>query len=310
MKRGPGLLGAAIVLLCVAGVLPSHARSAKRTDSPVELKGTTRIVGSQPGYVTVVLPEDVKLRNPLISDDQIQVRGKGDFVGVALVGQGPASSRGHVYLGGRLPQSAGGRIFFDDPRAFYANNLYPRWIHIHRGEYRLYILPGKGEAEVQLRFRGLPGEVELHPTDQVSYEAELTEPRHTTPGGNYYAAGGTGTLEGRGIVFGAAWLSTSVHAATYADVCFWKGAPDETSGYAPTCGTTPVISLDNGMYSLGTTVDPQAGTDKPFRMHYGAWEPHHIGFDDPGAEYGQSVIIGSASAMESIGSMALWLSYD
>lgn len=57
------------------------------------------------------------------------------------------------------------------------------------------------------------------------------------------------------------------------------------------------------------TIDYGAGTDRPFRIYYGSWRPFETGFDKPGMKYSESVVVQSASAIESIGSLGIWLTY-
>jgi len=298
------VLSSAILL----GMTHVGLASASKPAPPIELAGITRITGTKPGYVSVNVPKTVRLRNPLLGGKDVHVEGRGDFVGFALVPERP-SAQDHTLLGGRLPESAGRRMFLFDVGSFFADSIIRKWIHVHKGEYRLYLLPGKAYAEVELRIDGLQGGLEVQATHEVQYKAGITKTKYSSPGHNYYSAGGTSSLGGRGLVFGTVWMNTALHGVTNADVCFWRNQPQDPAGYGPNCGGAFVIEPGN-LWDSNGTIDHGAGTHRPFRMYYGSWQPFESGFGKPGLKYGQSVVVQSASAIESIGSLGVWLTYD
>lgn len=200
-------------------VVPTSLTSAANTASRIEVAGITRIAGHEPGYVSVHIPQTIRIRNPLFGGDDVQIQGRGEFVGFALVPQF-SSDYAHALLGGRLPKSAGRRRFLFNTSSFFADSESRTRLHVHKGDYRLYLLPGEGYAQITLRFDGLQGSLELHPQSQVQYEAHVPKPKYATPGNNYYSAGHTASLGGRGLVFGTVWMNTALHGVTHADVCF------------------------------------------------------------------------------------------
>lgn len=148
----------------------------------------------------------------------------------------------------------------------------------------------------------------LRPTERVSYKVARATPRYSTPGRNYYSAGGVGTLAGKGLVFATTWLRTALHAVTVSDICFWRGSPREITGYMPNCGSAGVVEPGN-LWNQVTTVDRRVEPEPSFRMYYYAWRPYRSGFSQPGLRYGHSEIVESASVVDDIGSLALWMSY-
>jgi len=298
------LLGLLAIISClaVAFPLPVEAEPGPR------LARVTFISGATAGAIPVHLDSKAKIANPLMNEGSVVVTGGGDsFGGFALVAENVPDREGFVLLGGRLPKSAGSRHFIDiggDWFTFFPGKSYS----LRPGDYSLYLLPGDGRTTVKLTFDGLTGSTHLVPTETVSYASRSGEESTPITLGNYRTTTATSALDGKGLVFGATWFTAPTHAATEADVCFWRNEPRQPNSQLPNCGSGEVVEPGNLWGSSGS-VDYGPSGEEVFKFYSSSWHPFSSGFDKPGLRYGVSTSITTAVPPDEIGSLGFWLSY-
>ncbi len=280
--------------------------AAGGASSVPELAHTTIISGSRAGGVRVELPDKTRFGDPLNGVASVKVEGNGDFAGFALVAEDVPKRDGLVFFGGRLPRSAGSRYFTDFGGDWFSVGG-GKWFGLDPGIYTLYLLPGSGDTTVTLTFEDLEGTTRLSPVIPTEFQAKVSKPRFgDLPSDNYYAAGETARLEGRGLVGGMTWFETGPHAVTDARVCFWRNAPRDPDGYGPTCGDTFLTEPGNS-WNSSEMIHYGAGIDDHFGLLTGSWHPFKTRYERP--RWGISHIVTSASVMKGVGSLGFWLTY-
>jgi hypothetical protein len=291
-------------LACAQLLVPVHGQA----ENIPKLAHTTIVSGSEAAGIRVELPRKTRFGDPLAGQSSIEVTGKGSFAGFALVAEDVPESEGYVFLGGRLPESAGSRYFVDVGGDWFSIGG-GKYFSLDAGVYTLYLLPGSGETRVTLTFKDLAGTTRLSPSDRVAYQWRAGDRSFDrVPGDNYYATGAAGILQGRGLVFGAAWFETDVHAVTNSDTCFWRNEPRDPDAYTPHCGSTFVSDPGNLWGSHGT-IDYGVSANRVFKLFLGSWHPFSSGFSKPGLKYGVSHVVETASTPEGFDSLGFWLTY-
>lgn len=293
-------------LVAISLSAPLGDTVASATPSAPVLGSKTVITGDAPGYVRVHIPRDLKLKNQWAGGDvsPLRVRGKGRFIGFALVEE--SSDQGKdIYIGGRLPESAGRRLFI-----FQLNGL--SWAEapdhrIHRGSYRLYLLPGDGPSKVTLRLPLEEGIKRLSPTEPVFYESRKLKPFPPYSSGlwNVYSAGGTQVLPSKGLLFQAAWFRNSAHVLSQHSACFWVGRPNQPAASTVECGSTELTDPGN-LWADETVIDYRSSVGRNIRLYYGSWLPEGAGFER--GRFGQTFNLHTASLVEGLDSLGIWLS--
>lgn len=221
---------AVTALLAVAVALPAHARVAR----PVELTETTVITASHSGYVDVVLPVDARLSPRSSGNPDVQIEGRGRFVGVWLERTSEdyrasqdtlESTRMPSFLG--AAQTTYGSAYPASTCRSVPNDTVPvtqdcttsppaQSILLHEGRYRLRVLADDSPLTITLSLHGLDaGTTSVTPahrlasTEKSLVQRETAQDKVVTFGGsvpvfpaNYAwilsaAKGrGTGTLDG------------------------------------------------------------------------------------------------------------------
>jgi hypothetical protein len=176
-----------------------------------------------------------------------------------------------------------------------------------RASHRLRTITERS-AEVTLRFQGVQGATTVPATNPVQHKVSVPETVTSTASNNYYATGDVAPLGGKGLVFATSWVHAPVHSMTTVSHCFWRNRPAQT-GHLPNCGSAEVVEPGN-LWGGSTDVDPGPSADPSFRIFYGSWFPYESGFRKRGLRYGYSASIETASVVDEIGSLGLWLTYD
>lgn len=292
------------VLACAQLLVPLRGQA----ENIPKLAHTTVVSGSQAAGIRVELPSKTKFGDPLAGQSSLKVEGGGLFAGFALVAEDVPDREGYVFLGGRLQTAAGPRYFVNVGGDWFSFGG-GKYFSLDPGIYTLYLLPGSGATKVTLTFKDLKGTTHLSPSNRVAYQVKAGDRSYDrVPGDNYYATGATSTLQGRGLVFGAAWFETDVHAVTNSNTCFWRNEPRDPDAYSPECGSTEVS--DPGNYWGGSgTIDYSVSADRVFKLFLGSWHPFSSGFSKPGLKYGVSHVVETGSTPEGFDSLAFWLTY-
>lgn len=335
MTRGtrPGRLAFLAVLLSALhpGMASEAATSTNWCDTPeeerpevlpepVQLCGVTTIRASDPAFVTVHVPQTVRLENPFFSGNDVQVTGVGDFIGFALV-RYPLETNNPIFIGGRLPESAGFRTFLDHVGFFQHLRPVDATHTLEPGDYRLFLLPEDSNvATLTLHLDGLSGEIDLDATHRTRLELDVDEPEIAPPDapGNVYTARSFGSLRDHGLVFSALWFNTQAHVVSEVDFCFYKATapldPIDPSTYGPGCawwGFSPVQNVNGISYGAGVTY-PDPSTDPGFKLFYAG--DHTAGAfgvdDDPSGPYTAQMAVETAAVVGKVHSLALFLSFE
>lgn len=293
-------------MLVLVGAALLGARAAYPAER-TRLAGSTILTGSRAGVVKVHLAEKATIHNPSDDPGSLRVSGPGDFVGFALVADEVPGRDGWVLVGGRVGQGAQAFHFLDvggDWTAPLAANNFA----VKPGNYSLYLLPGSGPTEVAIRFEGIEGTARVTPTRPTAVGYQSLESGVGPGAAQHFTAKAVGILGGKGLVFAAAWFEAEIHAATSAKTCFWRGEPSEPHASLPNCGEALLIHPGNWSAS-SHWIDDVPSTDASMRFYSGSWHPFRAGFTKPGARYGVSVAVESASTLRDVGSVAFWLTY-
>lgn len=277
---------------------------APTTQAAPARSGVT-LSGSRPQYIRISLPEGARLENPWVAKGSraVRVTGRGDFVGFALVGDSPKPH--HVFLGGRLPRSADRRLFFFDLSGF-ADSIATKTIRVPKGTYRFYVLPGETAASATLAIEQPVRVLDSQPRPARLQTTPLA-PYATAATSNVHSAGATERLSGAGILFNTVWFANQAHIASNNDACFWRNSPREPDAALPGCGSTPMSGPGNLWASQGT-IDFGSSTGANMRLYYGSWMPLEAGFHQ--GRFGQSYSIQTASVVDRLDSLGIWLQFD
>lgn len=292
--------GCTIALLASGLVLPASAPAA-RPPQVAQMAGTTVIRGHNPAVIPVRLPRPATVSTSYHSNPDLKVEGRGRFVGFALVPDEPDVP---TLLGGRLPKSSGshllmmpvlGQSFHNGVLQNYAESLI-----LPQGNYRLYLLPGSSPAKITLKLHGLVGTTELRPKKRIAYK--LLRPEIFSPSeiSNYYSAGSERELASEGLIFQALWLRADAHLEGVFHFC-QNNDQDSLGGgqlpgevaYGPGCGGA----------GGGVTEDRRVDQSPHVKLYYEALAPLEQGV------YGQGFYFATASMIEDMGHIALWLGY-
>lgn len=296
----------AVSLLLLIGLSFGSSAQAQPSSIPA-LARTTVLTGSQTGAARVRLDEMATIANPSVSKASVRVSGPGPFAGFALVATDVPNREGFVLLGGRLANSGQRKVFLDVAGDWVAPQGQETFI-LQPGDYLIYLLPGSGTTTVKLTFEGLEGALTLTPLAEAHYALKSPLPYFAeTPTKTYYAIGSTNYLGGRGLIYGATWFKTDVHIATSSKACFWRNEPAYPVGYLPTCGDLLLVQPGN-FWSSDQWADPTPSIGPVSKFYSGSWHPFSAGFKGR-LRYGLSITVQSASAVEEVGSVGLWITY-
>lgn len=279
--------------------------SPGRPETPVSLKGRTVISGDRPGYVDVVVERATWVRNPWLPGSKpapLVIEGGGRFTAFALVGTAAGEDvEPPAYFGGRLPPSGGAKPFFLELGGF-SDGLDHTRVDIVPGRYRLYLFPGWTSAEIRLRLHNLRGKAVLQPSAPAAYVAKRMAPYHSETPPNVFSAGAASEIEGRGLLFQAAWFWNDGHALTDHDACFWRGEPRRPLAETANCGDLELYEPPGIQRSKGTT-DGRPSVGRDFRFYYGDTQVERHGR----RTWGQSINLQSAALVDDVHSLAVWL---
>ncbi len=302
MRRG---LAAILIVISLSGTASARQLEPEERARRIiaHLGEVTTLSGSSPAQIRVRVERASTIGNPLVDHSAMRIVGGGRFVGFVLA-QRTTEGPGVVLVGGRLPASAGRQLFIFEA-GFVADTTVPDY-KIPKGIYDLYLLPGGGQAEVSLRFRGPEDEIRLRPTNPISFRATALDSLQGNPGDNVYSAGGTGQIHEDGFLFQATWFTNSGHAATNYDACLWKGPPRQPWASLPRCGDSAIYEPEGGR-AVQATIDYGNGVGDDLRLYYGSWIASEVAAR--GGTFGQSFALHTASAIESVDSLALWLNF-
>jgi hypothetical protein len=283
-----------------------HANTAERKRT--ELAGTTILTGARAGVVRVRLAQEATIADPVSDPAALRISGPGEFAGFALVAEGIPGREGWVLIGGRV-SGASQEVHFLDLGGDWTAPLTASSFTLKPGNYSLYLLPGSGPTEVAIRFGGIEGASRLRPARSTVFGYESLRSASTpSVAEQHYTGSAVGALGGKGLVFAATWFEAEVHAATSAKTCFWRNEPPEPHASLPNCGEALVLRPGNWSAS-SHWVDDAPSTEPSTRFYSGSWHPFRAGFTKPGARYGVSVAVESASLVRDVNSLAFWLTY-
>lgn len=294
------------ILCCLATMwtVPPSEVAARTGARPASLGAVNLLSGKASGYVDVVVEEKVSLRNPWVGKGrpQFSIRGRGRFVGFALVGS--AAEQGgerRAYLGGRLPRSAGSKLFLIELGGI-PDGLDHENVTITPGGYRLYLLTGSSGARITLRLPKHRDVLRLDHSSNTHYVAKPLESYEPGVAPHVHSAGGSARLQGDGLLFQAAWFRNDAHLATDHSACFWRGEPRLPLAQTTNCGDVEVYEPPGIQRSRGT-IDRRHSVGDGLRLYYGdAWVS-----GQGSRTWGQSVNLESASLAGEVHTLAFWL---
>lgn len=225
-------LGIILLATSLLGV-PTGEAHAKAPSRPTLARLTT-ISGATSGYAVVRLARSATLEQPWGSPrEPVRIRGAG-FVGFALVEEVP-SFDGVTLIGGRFssllpPYVIGmGERLGDSSEGF----------RIPAGDYRLYLITERRNAQVTLALGGLEGRRFLSPNRRVATEVVSPTPYLAATGRReVFSAGEAVRLGGRGLLFDVVWHLQPVHLHTEYWFCSYAEYPEGPVPYAPGCPST------------------------------------------------------------------------
>lgn len=277
---------------------------------PGELAAVTRLSGRGAGVVRVSIPERAKLLNPLVKPSRLQVAGRGQFTGFALIRAHP-DDRGFGWVGGTL-RVKGASVPFVVPAAFglAETRTNTKSYAVPPGDYLLYLL-GEGRSSVTIPFEGLDGQVSLSTSQPVDYEVRTPEVRLSVEGTyNFYTAGSTAELSSQGMLFGLLWYRTQAHLISRITHCFNDGDPpaEYEDLYVDSGGHGDCAIPNAGKAQEYTTRAGGVSTGAGSHFYYGTAAPWEMGFED-GGKWSQVQKIKSAALIEEVKALQLWLSY-
>lgn len=209
---------------------PGNVASATRPGPRVQLAGTTRISASQPGYISVTIPNKVTLSYHILArssagpTEDIAMQGPGRIIAVALVRDPPGKTTSDFFVAARF-----GRCYKQgcDPRGRVINFQVPgdyasknRRVTLPPGPYRLYLLADGEPVSVVLTLHGLPGSTTVRPDHPAP--ADLRTPSETlvaSASENYFAAGNSYESGTRGLLLSATWARSQQRTDFYYGLC-------------------------------------------------------------------------------------------
>lgn len=307
-----GILVALLVirLALVGSAIASESHSPTRVESRIELGADNVVSGDRPASIPVHLSEKAKIRNPLFAGSDMRATGAGRFVGFALMTRSDGYPR--VWLGGRVPKSAGSEHFFLE---LGFGTAPQRSYTLPPGNYLLYLLPDGGASEVKFRLHGPSGSVSIFPVKDAAYQLKYPDEQVVatgTPGNQVrsaYSTAAIGWLGAEGVQFEATWFMADAHAATEADACFFKGKPPETTGDAPGCFALGLLGLYARDTGAEATIDHGVAASSVFKFFYGG---RVYGRTDGyrAGSFSQTMSVETASFIREPDSLALWLTFD
>jgi hypothetical protein len=270
-----------------------------------ELARTTVVTGARPAWMAVRLPAPATVATTFDSTPDLEVKGRGRFVGFALVPDDPEVP---VLLGGRLPKSSGnfhllmpilGQIFHSG-----ILQLYGERTTMPAGDYRLYLLPDGAPATVRLTLRGLTGRTILRPSSPARYVLETPEVYSPEQTPNYYSAGTVAALDSRGLIFQALWVRLNAHLEGIYHFCWYDKA--ELEEQITTQVVPPQVQYGPGCAGPGggLTEDRRVDLEPHVKLYYEGVAPL------PKGDYGQGFYFATASVVRKVGHVTMWLSYD
>lgn len=260
---------------------------------PVELCGVTTISGASPARMDVFFPVEASLEHDFRPGEDINLEGKGRFVGFVLAEDVPERD-GNALTVGMLPEDLSENVYVflpDGP----SQDRGPSVAVFPPGAYTLYLIADGSPAKVTLRFSELSGHVEFAPTTTAQVDLREPEPRITVePNQAVYTAREYATLQTVGMGFRITWIVTADHAASSVGSClFPPNALSDAYSYVPG------MCWDGGGGAGNWITIPAApgfliatyGTD--------------IGL--PPGEWGLGGYFESASRVERFGALVFWL---
>lgn len=296
----PRRLAVATVL---AGLVAVAAPSVSARPGRPALAGLTSVTAAAPASIEVRVPRAATIETPFGPSTDVRVTGGGDLVAFALVQD---ASDPFVLFGGRVPDGASGREI-----ALPLSNLPERsgWSYdfvknfddvttVPAGKYTLYIFPGDEPASVTLRLEGLRGSTALRPSGAADFVVSTPDPRLVAGevSRNVYSAGESHVLHGTGLMFNSLWMKTAPFVSGQFQFCHYEGAnPAEPVEYAPGCPNAKQQS---------TTNNRTMATESTTKLLYGGKSSL------PPVRHGQGFWYAAEGAVEDLGYVTLWLTYD
>lgn len=292
---------AGALLLAVPGVDAAPRQVA--TEAP--LAGATTVIrGSGTGYSLVQIPRKASIATPFGESRDVSVKGKGDFVGFALLAADPSgrvvtSENGSPsgVLGGRLPGSE--RIDFVMPiggAQYDFTKYYEDEVTFPPGLYRLYLIAGPRPAAVEVELEGLTGHTRVN-ARMPARQQVVRPPSTVAPGStrNVYSAGAHRSIGSPGLMFQGLWLKTNPHATGQYGFCYYANTPPpEPAAYAPGCPADD-YSLVNDRHFM---------VEEDTKLYL-----ETIPLSREGT-FGQGFWYSTQSVVSDMGNVALWLEFD
>lgn len=303
--------GALVAIACAAALvagMPADARGAM-SDAPPVMAGTTTVVGSKTSAIRVRIPRAATISNPAFKGSDLEVEGKGRFIGFALIeedfaelndaGRFDSQESDKVALfGGRVGGSAPTGAFitsFGVHHPAVGTNA-----RVPAGNYTLYLIADRSPVSVKIKLHGLSGKTHLRPNRAVEFALKAPTPGI---GGNgvtqVYSAGAAASLrDNAGLLFMGVSERRTASVNSFHQFCYHDGKPQPEGfplAYGPGCPSTndaEIIPIN------GTGVEPFA----------------HRAFTFTGAvaipkTWGLGVTTSTAGVHEGYEFFALWLSF-
>lgn len=261
------ILVAALVPQGVAGaesicVLPEEDRPGPV--EPVELCGTTTIVGSRSATMRVMLPTTARVLEPAVT-----ISRPGRYGGVVFVEESPDHT-GSVLLVSSLPRDA---LCDEDecplPPVHVFSFVDDDWVRAEEGgdvlpagTYVLHLIADGVPTEVTLGLEGRPGEVELAPESPADIEIQALEPRvPLEPSQSVFWGGGFRVRERTGMYIAASWAVFDPNFVYDHWACEYDFEPPEPIAYAPGCPGASTYRGTGGWVGIheGSTLSRAAG---------------------------------------------------
>jgi hypothetical protein len=294
----------AIVLAAASAGLHSVSAPAVQASPEIRVARSTNVIsGSRTGYTLVRIPGRASIETPFGESSDVSVKGKGDFVGFALVAADP---QGGVHLddgypagvvGGRLPGSKDIDFVVPIGGAQYDFvKYYEDRVTFAPGLYRLYLLTSEGPATVAVHLDGLGGRAAFGVRTPTPLDvARPSSPVVADTTYNVYSGGAHRSVESAGFMFQGFWLGTNPHATGQYGFCYYANTPPpEPAAYTPGCPAD----------DYAVTNDRNFMIEEDTKLYLEA-----VPFSGAGT-FAQGFWYATQSVVTDMANVALWLQFD
>lgn len=282
--------------------MPESAASARA----LQLGRHNVISGTASTRTEVALSRKIEIANPMLRESNFRIRSRARFAGFALVYKNTLET----WVGGRVKEGRDEVYFFVSLDPFNQAGDAPETHRLPAGEYDLFVLADTARAvRVELNLEQLRGSVSIRSVSRAEAQVKFPTIRSLDTGSNIHWVDATGRIPSKsGAQLIATWFTTTRHAVTSYESCFYKGRVPEPDRSVPACAAFNAADMHEGNTGLRVSTYPRIVADRG-RLFIPAGRIYSPGEGWTPGRFSGALSVRTAAVEGKPRALALWLGF-